>query len=76
MYGTAVLAVYSAPSKYHLPSVTVEPLYVITGVGNANEFPAQIASGAVISAIVALSLTVIVTALDSIAPPQELVALY
>ena len=49
---------------------------MITGVGNANELPAQIAAGAVMSAIVATSLTVIATSLDLISPPQELIALY
>ena len=68
-YNTAVPAVYSAPSKYHLPSVTVEPLVVITGVGNDNELPAQIASGAVISAIVALLLTVNFAELLYAVPP-------
>ena len=56
--------------------VTVEPLVVITGVGNANELPAQIAAGAVISDMVALFLTIIATLLDSISPPQEFIALY
>ena len=47
--------------------VTVEPLLVIFNVGNVSALPAQIAAGAVMSAIVATSLTVIVALPESVA---------
>ena len=55
-------------------------MVVITGVGNANELPAQIAAGAVMSAIVATSLTVIIALPESVAgqplPSSTLVNVY